>query len=89
MIGSSEINKIIRKILAPALLNNGFIMVKGKKYWKVLDHSVEAVEIRAVGSYFSEVTGWPPMSCIMHCGIYFTIQAGKTSRPSMNATCAG
>lgn len=72
MIGSPEINKVLRKCLCPALRNSGFDQVGPRKAWGWHGNSVWVFEIRAVGKYFSDVTGWPPMSVCAWLGVFFT-----------------
>lgn len=71
MIGSPEINKVIRKILTPVLKENGFNKVNTRHNWACIDHCIWVLDITAVGKYFSEVTGWSPMSIHVELGIYY------------------
>src|SRR5512146_2609875 len=71
MISSPEINKILRKTLSPILRENGFTVVQARKAWGWHDHCVWVLSIRAVGNYFSLVTGWPPMSVGVWTGVYY------------------
>ena len=71
MIGSTEINKVIRKSLSPILRENGFNKVNTRNNWRWLDQCIWVLKISAVGNYFSEVTGWPPMSIQVELGIYY------------------
>ena len=71
MIGSPEINKTIRRILSPSLREAGFNKVNSRQNWAWIDHCIWVLEIRAVGKYFSDVTGWPPMSINVDLGIYY------------------
>lgn len=71
MIGSLEINKVIRKILTPTLKENGFTKVNTRHNWAFIDHCIWVLDIAAVGKYFSDVTGWPPMSIHVELGIYY------------------
>ena len=70
MISSPDINKLLRKYLSPILRENGFTKVSARKAWGWKDHCVSVLQIRAVGSYFSDVTGWPPMSVCVWAGVY-------------------
>jgi hypothetical protein len=71
MIGSPEVNKIIRKTLSPVLKENGFTKVNTRHNWTWIDNSIWVMDITAVGRYFSDVTGWPPMSIHVDLGIYY------------------
>ena len=71
MIGSPEINKLIRKILSPTLKENGFDRVNTRHNWGWKDHCIWVLDITAVGKYFSDVTGWSPMSVYVELGIYY------------------
>ena len=72
-IGSPEINKVIRKYMSPALREQGFQKVNTRHNWKFNEHCVWVIDVTAVGSYFSDVTGWPSMSVDVECGIYYPI----------------
>lgn len=71
MISSPEINKVLRKHLSPTLRENGFSSVSARKAWRWHNHCIWVFNIRAVGSYFSDVTDWPPMSVCAWLGIYY------------------
>lgn len=71
MIGSPEVNKVIREILSPVLKVNGFSKVNTRNNWAWIDHSIWVLNITAVGKYFSDVTGWPPMSIHVDLGMYY------------------
>ncbi len=71
MISSPEINKLLRKTLSPVLRENGFSIVQARKAWGWHSHCIWVLDIRAVGNYFSQVTGWPPMSVGVWTGIYY------------------
>ncbi|OGX79083.1 hypothetical protein A6395_08790 [Exiguobacterium sp. SH31] len=70
-IGSAEINKVIREHLSPALREQGFQKVNTRHNWKFNEHNIWVIDVTAVGSYFSDVTGWPSMSVFVECGIYY------------------
>jgi hypothetical protein len=72
MIGSPEINKVIRRILSPALRETGFMHVQTRNNWAWYDDVIWVLNIRAVGHYFSRVTGWPPMSVCVWIGTFYT-----------------
>lgn len=71
MIGSPEVNKVIREILSPVLKANGFSKVNTRNNWAWIDHSIWVLNITSVGKYFSDVTGWPPMSIHVDLGMYY------------------
>lgn len=71
MIGSSEINKMIRKNLSPMLKESGFTKVNTRHNLAWLDDCIWVLDITAVGKYFSDVTGWPAMSIHVNLGIYY------------------
>lgn len=71
MIGSPEINKVIRKILSSTLKENGFDRVNTRHNWGWKDRCIWVLDITAVGKYFSDVTGWSPMSVYVELGIYY------------------
>ncbi|WP_342041933.1 hypothetical protein [Bacillus sp. OTU2372] len=73
MIGSPEINKVIRKILSPVLKDNGFDKVNTRHNLGWYDHCIWVLDIGAVGKYFSDVTGWSPMSLQVDLGIYYDL----------------
>jgi hypothetical protein len=72
MIGSSEINKSIRKIISPTLRENQFSKVRTRNNWRYLEKCIWVFNIRAVGNHFSQVTGYPPMSVVVNLGCYYT-----------------
>jgi len=71
MISSPDIDKLLRKYLSPILRENGFAKVTARKAWGWQDHWFSVLQIRAVGKYFSDVTGWPPMSVCAWTGVYY------------------
>ena len=71
MISSPDINKLLRKYLGPILRENGFTKVSARKAWGWKDKCISVLQVRAVGSYFSDVTGWPPMSVCVWTGVYY------------------
>jgi hypothetical protein len=71
MISSPDIDKALRKHLSPILRESGFTKVSARKSWGWHGHCVWVLNIRAVGSYFSDVTGWPPMSVGVWTGVYY------------------
>ncbi len=81
---SSEINKVFRQVISPALLDAGFSKTTARRSWKWLEDCVWVLEIRAVGKYFSDVTGWPPMSVGVWTGIYHEFIPSVTGRATKN-----
>lgn len=71
-ISSSETNKVIRRIISPALRDVGFTKVRTRHNWNYLDNRIWYVMIKSVGSYFSDVTGYPSQSLVAEYGVYFT-----------------
>lgn len=71
MTGSPEINKVIRRVLSPVLREQGFSRVQTRHNWKWLNDCTWVLDIQAVGGYFSDVTGWPPMSIGVWLGILY------------------
>jgi hypothetical protein len=72
VIGSPEINKVIRRTLSPALRATGFMHVQTRNNWAWYGDVIWVLNIRAVGYYFSRVTGWPPMSVCVWLGTFYT-----------------
>ncbi|KQL50497.1 hypothetical protein AN964_22840 [Heyndrickxia shackletonii] len=71
MIGSPEINKVIRQILSPTLKENGFDKVNTRHNWGWHNHCTWVFDITAVGKNFSDITGWSPMSVYVDLGIFY------------------
>ncbi|WP_139892385.1 DUF4304 domain-containing protein [Bacillus sp. D386] len=71
MIGSPEINKVIRKSLSPILKENDFNKVNTRNNWRWIDQCIWVLKISTVGNYFSDVSGWPPISIHVDLGIYY------------------
>jgi hypothetical protein len=71
LISSPDIDKVLRRRLSPILREHGFTKVSARKSWGWHTHSVWVLQIRAVGNYFSQVTGWPPMSVCVWTGVYY------------------
>lgn len=76
---SATINKCLRRTVSPALRAAGFDQVDARKAWRWLDDCIWVFEIRAVGSYFSDVTGWPSSSVCVWLGVYYRFM--PASRP--------
>jgi len=71
MITSGDINKILRRVVVPTLREIGFTKFKGRVAWRYLDDSIWVFHARAVGSYFSQVTGFPPASLTAELCIFY------------------
>jgi hypothetical protein len=85
MISSPEINKVLRKNLSPILRQNGFSHVQPRRAWGWHGPCVWVLEIRAVGNYFSVVTGWPPMSVVVSTGVYYDFIPDETHTVSADS----
>jgi hypothetical protein len=71
VIGSPEVNKVLRAELSPVLRVQGFQKVEARNAWAWRDHFIWVLVVRSVGSYFSQVTGWPPMSLTVSLGVFY------------------
>jgi hypothetical protein len=71
MVSSPVIDKVLRKHLSPILRESGFSKVNARKSWGWHGHCVWVLNVRAVGSHFSAVTGWPPMSSGVFIGVFY------------------
>lgn len=58
--------------MTPILRQAGFGKVDARNGWRWLDRMVWVFNIRAVGSYFSDVTGWPPGSVGVWLGVFYS-----------------
>lgn len=83
-IGSSETNKVIRRIISPTLREIGFTKVRTRNNWKYLEDKIWYVMIKSVGNYFNEVTGYPPQSLVAEYGVYF-IDFSPHPRPALRS----
>lgn len=72
VIESPEINKVIRRILSPTLRDTGFMHVRTRNNWAWNEEVIWVFQIRAVGKYFSSVTGWPSISVGVWLGAFYT-----------------
>ena len=81
MISSPDINKLLTKRLSPILRENGFSKVSARRSWGWSDKCVLVLQVRAVGSYFSSVTGWPPMSVGVWTGVYYDFIPFNGNKP--------
>jgi hypothetical protein len=71
VIGSPEINKVIRRHFSPILRQNGFDQVQTRLNWGWDGPCTMVLIVRAVGGYFSDVTGWPSMSLNVQLGVWY------------------
>ena len=69
---SSDINKMIRKIIVPSLKDNGFNKIKGRTAWGWHGDCIWVFNISAVGYFHSAITHWPSASLTVYLGIYYT-----------------
>lgn len=70
-IGSADVNRVLRRVLNPALREIGFTKFKGRCAWRYLEDCLWVLQIRAVGNHFGLVTGYPPMSLGGELCIFF------------------
>jgi hypothetical protein len=68
---SSLLNKPLRAQVVPILREEGFQQVDARNAWSWRDDFIWVFNVRAVGSYFSGVTGWPPGSVGVWLGVFF------------------
>lgn len=68
---SAIVNRALRAHVAPILRESGFAKVDARNGWRWLDKMIWVVNVRAVGRYFSEVTGWPPGSVGVWLGVFY------------------
>ena len=71
-ITSLVVNRMFRKHVSPVLRDAGFEKVDARNGWLWHNKVICVFNIRAVGRYFSEVTGWPPGSVGVWLGAYYT-----------------
>ena len=71
MITSSDVNRALRTGLEPTLRELGFTRLKSRHYWRYFPDCVWALHLKAVGSFFSSVTGFPPASLVVELGVYY------------------
>lgn len=69
---SAMVNKSLRAYVSPLLREAGFQKVDPRNGWLWKADTIWIFQIRAVGNYFSQVTGWPPGSVCVWLGLYFT-----------------
>lgn len=69
---SALLNRPLREFVSPVLRGAGFEAVDARNAWAWRGDCTWVFNVRAVGSYFSEVTGWPPGSVAVWLGVFFT-----------------
>lgn len=69
---SAIVNRALRAQIAPVLRDAGFAKINARNGWRWVDKTVWVFNIRAVGNYFSEVTGWPPGSVGVWLGVFYS-----------------
>jgi hypothetical protein len=69
---SAIVNRALRAHVAPILREAGFAKIDARNGWRWLDRTVWVFNIRAVGNYFSGVTGWPPGSVGVWLGVFYS-----------------
>lgn len=69
---SALLNKPLRALVAPILRDAGFQHIDARNGWSWRDDLIWVFNARAVGGYFSDVTGWPPGSVCVWLGVFFT-----------------
>lgn len=84
MISSPDIDKYLRRYLSPILRDSGFSKVSARKAWGWSGHAISVLQIRAIGSYASYVSGWPPMSVCVWVGVYYDFIPFIGHRPPKN-----
>jgi len=75
---SALLNKPLRTRVCPILRTAGFQQVDARHAWSWRNDFIWVFNVRAVGAYFSGVTGWPPGSVCVWLGVYFAF-APRTS----------
>lgn len=78
MIEMKDVNKEIRAVINPFMKDHGFTIIKGKNFWVPGTDRVRMMEIRAVGAYFSEISGWPSMSLTAWLGMFYVQYADSS-----------
>lgn len=69
---SAIVNRAFRAQIAPILRDSGFEKIDARNGWRWVHKTVWVFNIRAVGNYFSEVTGWPPGSVGVSLGVFYS-----------------
>jgi hypothetical protein len=68
---SSLLNKPLRAMVVPILKEAGFQQTDARNGWFWRHDFIWVFNVRAVGAYFSGVTGWPPGSVGVWLGVFF------------------
>jgi hypothetical protein len=68
---SALLNKPLRATVVPILRDAGFQQTDARNAWSWRNDFIWVFNIRAVGAYFSGVTGWPPGSVGVWLGVFF------------------
>lgn len=69
---SPIVDQMLRKHVSPVLRDAGFQKVNARNGWLWQTKAIWVVSIHATGTYFSDVTGWPPGSVSVSLGVYYT-----------------
>ena len=69
-MNSKEVNKIIRNKLSDFFKLSDFEKISERRYLRKNKDYFYCIEIKSVGKYFSEVTGWPPQSLCSRGGLF-------------------
>lgn len=72
MLKKKEINNELRTILFPTLKEYGFEKVSVNNSWQWSKDCIFVFNISNVGNYFSEVTGWTPLSLTATLGVFYS-----------------
>ena len=72
-MNSNLVNKHIRTILKPFLVENGYNKITDRNYTKSVGIFNYIIEIKSVGNYFTGVTGWPPQSICLTSGVFCNV----------------
>jgi len=72
-MNSGLVNKHIRKILKPFLIENGFDKTTDRNYIKTTGIFDYSIKIESIGNYSSDVSGWPPQSVFLVSGVFCNI----------------
>jgi len=74
---SAIVNRALRSSVIPALRDAGFAKVDARNAWRWHEKFVCVFNVRAVGNYFSSVTGWPPGSVGVWLGVYYSFMPSE------------
>lgn len=73
---SCAIDKVFRRHVCPMLREHGFEKIGPRNAWAWRSTCTLVFEIRAVGRYFADVTGWPPSSVCVWLGAWYEFVPG-------------